>query len=84
MFNFNRFPKDPEVRLKWVSAARRCNKDGSPFKFGENSRLFLCSNHFLEKDFNRTGQITRLHEGVIPSIFEFPRRVTINFITRKT
>uniref|UniRef100_A0A8C5A4K2 THAP-type domain-containing protein n=1 Tax=Gadus morhua TaxID=8049 RepID=A0A8C5A4K2_GADMO len=32
----------------------------------------VCSQHFKQGDFDRTGQIVRLLDGVIPSLFSFP------------
>jgi len=32
----------------------------------------VCSQHFKQADFDRTGQIVRLLDGVIPSLFSFP------------
>ena len=32
----------------------------------------VCSQHFKQADFDRTDQIVRLLDGVIPSLFSFP------------
>ncbi|XP_077050630.1 THAP domain-containing protein 6-like [Siphateles boraxobius] len=61
---FHKFPKDKDVRKKWEVALRR---EG----FTASSSSVLCSQHFKEGDFDRTGQIVRLRDGVIPSIFSF-------------
>ncbi|KAL0962704.1 hypothetical protein UPYG_G00344260 [Umbra pygmaea] len=60
-----RFPKDKYVRKKWEVALRR---EG----FTASDSSVLCSQHFKQGDFDRTGQIVRLRDGVIPSVFSFP------------
>uniref|UniRef100_A0A8D0A0P6 THAP-type domain-containing protein n=1 Tax=Sander lucioperca TaxID=283035 RepID=A0A8D0A0P6_SANLU len=67
-FSFLRFPKNKDVRKKWEVALRR---EG----FTASCSSVLCSHHFNQGDFDRTGQIVRLRDGVIPSIFSFPTRL---------
>ncbi|XP_028438376.1 THAP domain-containing protein 6-like [Perca flavescens] len=62
---FHKFPKNKDVRKKWEVAMRR---EG----FTATCSSVLCSHHFKEEDFDRTGQIVRLRDGVIPSVFSFP------------
>ncbi|CAH2314952.1 THAP domain-containing 6-like [Pelobates cultripes] len=62
---FHKFPKDKDVRKKWEVALRR---EG----FTASDSSVLCSQHFKQGDFDRTGQIVRLRDGVIPSVFSFP------------
>lgn len=63
IIRFLRFPKDPELRRKWVQAVKR--KDWEPTKYS-----YLCSNHFAEPDFDRTSLCyVRLRENVFPTIF---------------
>ncbi|RXN13213.1 THAP domain-containing 6-like protein [Labeo rohita] len=61
----SRFPKDNDVRKKWEVALRR---EG----FTASASSVHCSQHFKQDDFDRTGQIVRLKDGVIPSVFSFP------------
>ncbi|KAM4530342.1 THAP domain-containing protein 6-like [Odontesthes bonariensis] len=62
---FHKFPKDDSLRKKWEVALRR---EG----FTATNNSILCSQHFKQADFDRTGQIVRLRNGVIPSLFSFP------------
>ena len=65
-----RFPSESGVRKAWEIAVRR---DG----FVATDSSVLCSSHFQEEDFDRTGQIVRLRDGVVPSIFSFPPHLMI-------
>ncbi|KAF3854540.1 hypothetical protein F7725_022595, partial [Dissostichus mawsoni] len=53
------------MRKKWEVALRR-----EGFTASESS--VICSEYFKQDEFDRTGQIVRLRDGVIPSIFSFP------------
>ncbi|KAM9323701.1 THAP domain-containing protein 6-like isoform 1-T1 [Pholidichthys leucotaenia] len=59
---FHKFPKDKDRRFLWKAALRR--KDFEP-----SNCTVICSHHFKPEDFDRTGQTTRIREGVVPSIF---------------
>ncbi|KAM4735671.1 THAP domain-containing protein 6-like [Anableps anableps] len=61
---FHKFPKDKDMRKKWEVSLRRKG-------FTASDSSVLCSEHFNQDDFDRTGQIVRLRDGVIPSIFSF-------------
>ncbi|KAK7476706.1 hypothetical protein BaRGS_00032043 [Batillaria attramentaria] len=63
--SFHRFPKDEARRNQWIVALRREN-----FKPSEYSRI--CSDHFEEACFDRTGQTIRLRDTAVPTIFNFP------------
>uniref|UniRef100_A0A3P8WHW7 Si:ch73-130a3.4 n=1 Tax=Cynoglossus semilaevis TaxID=244447 RepID=A0A3P8WHW7_CYNSE len=61
---FHRFPKKKDLRRQWEVAARRqvCSLSKSSV---------LCSEHFRQEDFDRTGQVVRIREGAKPSVFSF-------------
>uniref|UniRef100_A0A3B4CNJ6 THAP-type domain-containing protein n=1 Tax=Pygocentrus nattereri TaxID=42514 RepID=A0A3B4CNJ6_PYGNA len=61
----HRFPGDPVLKKKWELAVRRDSFIASP-------STVLCSQHFTEDDFDRTGQTVRLRDGAVPSVFKFP------------
>ncbi|XP_015240684.1 PREDICTED: THAP domain-containing protein 6-like [Cyprinodon variegatus] len=66
---FHQFPKDPGLRKAWILASRRMD-------FKPSNNTVLCSEHFTEADFDRTGQTVRLRDGVIPSVFtSFPKHL---------
>jgi len=57
---FVRFPnkdKSPERHSKWGVVCRRAH---------------VCSQHFAEAAIDRTGQITRLRSGAVPTIVDLP------------
>jgi len=63
---FFRFPhRSPELLREWVIQMRR--NDFTPVK-----KSVVCSDHFEEACFDRTGQTIRLRDKVIPTIFDFP------------
>ncbi|KAE8281230.1 THAP domain-containing protein 6 [Larimichthys crocea] len=74
---FHRFPKDGEGRRRWEVAIRR---DG----FAASARTLLCSEHFRSEDFDRTGQIVRLRDGVVPTIFNLPAHLQRSETRRST
>ncbi|XP_039547189.1 THAP domain-containing protein 6-like [Pimephales promelas] len=68
---FHKFPKDKVMRKKWEVAMRRKG-------FHASNSSVLCSQHFQQGDFDRTGQTVRLQNNVIPSVFSFsvhPKRL---------
>ncbi|KAL8563690.1 hypothetical protein ACOMHN_050518 [Nucella lapillus] len=62
--SFHQFPKDPTRQEEWVKALGR-----KGFQATAYSRI--CSDHFEESCFDRTGQVTRLKENATPSLFNF-------------
>ncbi|XP_061732917.1 THAP domain-containing protein 2-like isoform X2 [Nerophis ophidion] len=61
---FHRFPKDDDMRRKWEVAVRRKS-------FAAKEQTVLCSKHFNPEDFDKTGGLCRIRQGVIPSVFNF-------------
>jgi len=60
---FDRFPHShPELLKQWVVNMQR---EG----FTPSETAVLCSGHFEEHCFDRTGQTVHLHEGAVPTIF---------------
>ncbi|XP_072239171.1 THAP domain-containing protein 6-like isoform X2 [Leuresthes tenuis] len=74
---FHRFPKDSSLKRQWQRAVRRKG-------FVATERSLLCSEHFVPEDFDRTGQIVRLRQGVKPSVFNFPGHVRKKVSSRTT
>lgn len=72
---FFSFPKNEELRLQWARAVKRSNLDRTLWMPGQHD--VLCSKHFKDTDFDRTGQTVRLRPDTIPSIFDFPKRLKV-------
>ncbi|KAJ8341689.1 hypothetical protein SKAU_G00339800 [Synaphobranchus kaupii] len=65
---FHRFPlKQPEKLKIWIRITQKDHWTPTP-----NS--VLCSRHFKEDCFDRTGQTTRIRAGAVPTIVLFPRK----------
>ncbi|XP_073521189.1 THAP domain-containing protein 2-like [Phyllobates terribilis] len=62
---FHRFPSNPERRAQWLNLVNREN-------FSPSLHTFLCSKHFEEPCFDRTGQTVRLRTNAVPTIFIYP------------
>ncbi|KAG9486559.1 THAP domain-containing protein 1-like [Eleutherodactylus coqui] len=63
--SFHRFPHGrPEILKKWVTNMRRD-------AFKPSSKAVLCSDHFEEYCFDRTGQTIRLRVDAVPTVFTF-------------
>ncbi|XP_040280744.1 THAP domain-containing protein 2-like [Bufo bufo] len=65
---FHRFPSNPERRKQWLNLVNREN-------FTPSLHTFLCSKHFEESCFDRTGQTVRLRTNAVPTIFIYPEHM---------
>lgn len=67
MYGIFRFPRKKEIREAWIKALRR-------EKYIPSNTAVVCSEHFIEEDFDRTSCLkTRIKENSIPSVFKaFP------------
>ena len=64
-----RFPRrGVALRQRWIVNMRRDHWIPKPYST-------LCSDHFEEKYFDRTGQITRLRADAVPTLFNFPQHL---------
>jgi len=63
-----RFPKDESLRRQWEHNVRREGWSATNYSF-------LCSTHFEEECFDRTGQQVRLRAGSVPTVFDFPEHL---------
>ncbi|XP_063311400.1 THAP domain-containing protein 1-like isoform X2 [Pelobates fuscus] len=65
--SFHRFPHGrPDILKRWVANMRRET-------FKPSLKAVLCSDHFEEYCFDRTGQTIRLRVDAVPTVFYFPR-----------
>lgn len=65
---FHRFPKEESRRTLWVNAVSHSHSAvGSEWTPSVHSSL--CSQHFHDKQFDRTGQTVRLRDSAVPMIF---------------
>lgn len=64
---FHKFPLDSPTLLKaWVHNVNR------PAPWQPTGNSVLCSDHFLERCFIRSGKITWLRSSAVPTIFAYP------------
>lgn len=74
-----RFPlNNPDILAKWKTAVKRLDSSGKPWVPGKGSSL--CSDHFLESDFQfRPGADRKLLKlGAVPSVFlAFPDHLQV-------
>uniref|UniRef100_A0A8C4N220 THAP-type domain-containing protein n=1 Tax=Eptatretus burgeri TaxID=7764 RepID=A0A8C4N220_EPTBU len=67
---FFRFPRSrPNIMKRWLANVGMTNCKLSKL-------AVLCSDHFKESCFDKTGQTTRLRDDAVPTIFEFSKRLT--------
>ncbi|XP_069482763.1 THAP domain-containing protein 8-like [Ambystoma mexicanum] len=69
---FHKFPKDPELRQRWVLALQRNNGKGDHWQ--PTAYSSLCSLHFTEECMDRTGQTVRVWKGAVPTVFEHVKK----------
>ena len=66
---FLRFPhSDPQRMRRWVINMRRD-------KWNPTARSLLCSKHFTEECFDKTGKTVRLRKTALPTNFLFPKNL---------
>ncbi|XP_069495095.1 THAP domain-containing protein 7 isoform X3 [Ambystoma mexicanum] len=65
---FHRFPKEAIRRELWVSAVTQSHSTADT-SWTPSIHSSLCSQHFVDQDFDRTGQTVRLRESAVPSLF---------------
>ncbi|MEE6469765.1 hypothetical protein FKM82_008761 [Ascaphus truei] len=65
---FHRFPSNLKRRTEWLQHVNREN-------FSPSLHTFLCSKHFEEPCFDRTGQTVRLRVDAVPTIFIYPQHM---------
>ncbi|XP_063307562.1 THAP domain-containing protein 2 [Pelobates fuscus] len=73
--SFHRFPNDPVKRSKWVCLTGREH-------FIPNKETVLCSDHFEDHCFDRTGQTIRLREDSMPTLFGGIRKQLGEHVTK--
>lgn len=64
-FKYNRFPRDEELKKKWIWAMKRDKYQ--PFR-----TAVICSEHFTAKDYVSGIKIKKLKNDAVPSVFSFP------------
>lgn len=64
--SFHRYPHSkPDLLRKWLLSIP--SEDDWPSKYA-----IICSDHFTEECFDRTGQTIRLRENAVPTLFDLP------------
>ena len=72
-FFLSRFPPQNSGRYQiWVNNCRR--GDRAPSKSS-----LVCSSHFTDDNFDRTGQTVRLKCVAVPTIFDLPCHLKVNY-----
>ncbi|XP_014676314.1 PREDICTED: THAP domain-containing protein 2-like [Priapulus caudatus] len=65
--SFHKFPSEDKFPKLYAAWVRNCQRDREPGK-----HCVLCSDHFAAVCFDRTGQIVRLRDGAVPTLFNLP------------
>ncbi|XP_075709022.1 THAP domain-containing protein 2-like [Rhinoderma darwinii] len=76
LVTFHRFPANPERRKQWLNLMNR-------EYFSPSLHTFLCSRHFDESCFDRTGQTVRLRTNAVPTIFIYPDHMVEKIALKK-
>lgn len=73
---FRRFPKDRDLRLRWIRAVCRIDPDNPVAAEWKptSDYTYICSNHFLESDYEATSKLRRLRRTAVPSVFSFKKK----------
>ncbi|XP_053546556.1 THAP domain-containing protein 7 [Bombina bombina] len=69
---FHRFPKEEARRQLWVTAVS-CSHAAAGSEWTPSIHSSLCSQHFTNQQFDRTGQTVRLRDSAVPDIFSVGR-----------
>ncbi|XP_037084496.1 uncharacterized protein LOC119104867 [Pollicipes pollicipes] len=71
--SFHKYPHhDPRLLRKWIAATRRQGEKRRTWEPSQSA--LLCSDHFMEADFEPYRERRMLREGSIPSRFMFPEQ----------
>ncbi|XP_025270678.1 THAP domain-containing protein 6 [Camponotus floridanus] len=65
--SYHRFPKDKDIRKKWLSF---CGIKEEVL----NTATFLCSQHFKKEDLKQKSNSFSLNTGSIPSIYDIKKK----------
>lgn len=68
---YNRFPKDPELKRRWILATKRKG-------FIPSKTSILCGAHFEESVYETGGLTRRLKKDAVPTLFDFPPHLKRN------
>jgi hypothetical protein len=71
-FRFPRIDKSPERHSVWYTNAHRVRK---PSKYS-----LICSDHFTNDWFDRTGHTVRLKKGAVPTKFKLPKHLQVRYL----
>lgn len=69
IFNVYRFPhSQPDLLRQWIANMHSVD-------FMPSQKAVVCSDHFSDECFNKTGQTTRLRQGAVPTIFTLHKHI---------
>ena len=69
------FPKKDKEPTRYVEWVRNCRRVREPA-----ATSVLYSQHFLQACFDRTGQIVRLRDGAVPTLFDLPQHIQVWYL----